>query len=87
MKINSFAFDSQNKEFVKVTNGIEVGTSFIPTEAIAIRVVSINIGKPVLGFTYRRVNAEFLSEVKDGGQFETILNTERPKHYQFIGRI
>lgn len=86
-KMNQICFDSQNKEIVKLTNGIELNKEFIPTEALAIRVVSLNAGKPVLGFTYRKINSEFLSDAKDGGQFETILNQNKPLHYEFIGRI
>ena len=86
-KINQFVFDSQNKEFVKITNGIELNGNLVPTEGLAIRVVSLNNGKPVLGFTYRKINSEFLSDAKDGGQFETILKENKPLHYEFIGRI
>lgn len=86
-KINQFVFDSQNKEFVKITNGHELNGIFTPTEGLAIRVVSLNKGKPVLGLTYRKINSEFLSDAKDGGQFDAIINSNKPLHYEFIGRI
>ncbi len=86
-KINQVCFDSENKEFVKITNGIMPHGDFIPTEAIAIRIVSLDNTKPVIGFTYRKVDHEKLSEGKDGGFFASILDTEKPVGYKFIGRI
>jgi hypothetical protein len=95
-KINQVCFDSENKEFVKITNGIPVeendslginGREVVPTEALALRVISLNQGKPVLGYTYRKVNPAKLSIAEDGGQLEAILTTEKPKHYEFMGRV
>lgn len=91
-KINQFCFDSQNKEFVKITNGIPVNEGchecgITPTEGLALRIVSLDNGVPVIAYTYRKVDPTFLSDAKDGGQFEAILSTEKPKHYTFIGRV
>lgn len=88
-KINQLCFDSQNKEFVKITNGItcdETGGEFAPTEALALRIVSINKGKLVLAYTYRKVNPEFLTEAQDGGQFEAVLYSST-SNFESIGRI
>lgn len=94
IKINSWCFDSENKEHVKITNGIEgliggVSRQFIPTEGIALRVVGLRAGLPLIGFTYRKVNQEKLSLVSDGGALDAILNADKPEQKNFIciGRI
>lgn len=90
-EINDVVFDSQNKETVKITNGIRIGAELVPTEALAVRVVSIGPDtKPTLGLTYRKVNAEFLSETGQSNDFFKLLfSTEKSHalHFDFIGRI
>jgi hypothetical protein len=91
IKINSWCFDSENKEHVKITNGVELGQliHFVATEAIALRVVGLKAGVPLIGFTYRKVNHEKLSLVDDGGSLDAILNADKPEQKNFIciGRI
>lgn len=88
-KINQLCFDSQNKEFVKISNGVtspDTEGKFTPTEALALRIVSINKGKLVVAYTYRKVNPEFLTEAKDGGHFDSILFSSN-NSFESIGRI
>lgn len=86
-KINQICFDSENKEFVRITNGVEVSGEFVPTEALAIRFVCLNEGKPTLAFTYRQVKSSFLSETTHNS-FEALLDSpKKPQYYSFIGRV
>ena len=90
-KINQVCYDSENKEFVKITNGIPViegKPEITPTEAIALRVISLNKGKPVIAFTYRKVNPAHLKPYgNDDGTFEAFTQTEKPVHFEFMGRV
>ncbi len=90
LKINQVAFDSENKEFVLISNGIEIGQSFIPTEAIAMRIVGWNeFAQPIIGFTYRKVNCEKLSSCKHTKEtfFGDTMENQHPIHYKNIGRV
>ncbi len=60
-KINQVCFDSANKEYVKLTNGTDANGVFVPTEAIALRVVSVDKGVPRIAYTYRKVNPSCLT--------------------------
>lgn len=65
MKINELVFDAENKEFVKITNGIPViegKPEITPTEGIALRIINFHAGNPVYGWTYRKVNPARLGQ-------------------------
>lgn len=72
--MGAICFDRQAKELVKITNGIGADASatgeFIPTEAIALRVVGYRELKrgprPSLAWTYRKVEAKDLEAAPDG---------------------
>ena len=74
IKMGSICFDRESKELVKVSNGIAPDSSatgaFIPTEAIALRVVGYRELKrspvPSLAWTYRKVEAKNLSLAEGG---------------------
>lgn len=88
MKINDVVFDSENKEFVKISNGIEKDGKFVPTEAIAMRVIGLSQNKPVIGYTYRQVKEDKLSTInRDNGEFEAFMTLNKPVHFEFIGRL
>lgn len=81
-----------NKEFVKISNGTDAGGTFVPTEAIALRVIDIlSSGKPQIAYTYRGVDASKLSpltRITDGDHFERAFNNAvTGGHFQFIGRV
>lgn len=88
-KINQVVKNTKNKEIIKLTNGIEKDGNFIPTEAIALRVLGLNKGMPVIGYTYISVKPEDLAQtIADrSGHFESILGVEKPTKYFFVGRI
>lgn len=83
IKMGSICFDRAAKEIIKITNGIGADASatgeFIPTEAIALRVVGYRELKrgprPSLAWTYRKVEAKDL-ELAQGGRtaFEGALS-------------
>lgn len=96
--INQTVFDTANKEFVKLTNGTDANGVFVPTEAIALRVIDIlKNGKVQIAFTYRKVDVSKLTTLtpatgfttdSDVDHFETLLSgNEENEHYQFIGRV
>jgi hypothetical protein len=100
MKANQIVWDSENKEYVVITNGIPITENFketgriTPTEAIALRVIGLDDkegGKPVLAFTYRKVNAEKLSVLDnpDAAKWikDYIIGKPINKHYRFAGRV
>ena len=74
IKMGSICFDRQAKELVKITNGIGADASatgeFIPTEAVALRVVGYKELKrgprPSLAWTYRKVEAKELVLAEGG---------------------
>ena len=74
IKLGSICFDAHSKELVKITNGIGEDASatgeFVPTEAIALRVVGCRELKrdpvPSLAWTYRKVEAKDLMLAEDG---------------------
>lgn len=81
IKMGSICFDRAAKEIIKITNGIGADASatgeFVPTEAIALRVVGYRELGPVpsLAWTYRKVEAKDL-ELAQGGRaaFEGALS-------------
>ena len=82
--INTVCADMDMKETVKITNGIEDGGVFTPTEAIALRVVGIlPNGDPKIAFTYRKVNPAALVPLADTAFPD--LRAVRPS--RFAGRI
>jgi hypothetical protein len=94
--INQTVYDSENKEFVKITNGTAGldGSNFVPTEGIALRVIDLlKSGKPQIAFTYRKVDPTKLSALthaSDSDHFQTIFEgklNDKDAHYQFIGRV
>lgn len=85
-KINQVVYDSEAKEFVKLTNGTDAGGVFTPTEAIALRLISMNKGKPQIAFTYRQVKPEFLKETTYQGYFDTFMVNNNPG-FEWIGRV
>ena len=92
--MNQIVFDSENKEFVKISNGIPIveGKPEIkPTEAIALRVIDIlKSGRVQIAFTYRKVDASKLSLLThehDADHIAKILESGEADHYQFIGRV
>jgi hypothetical protein len=90
MKLNQFVFDSENKEFVIITNGTEdADKNLIPTEATALRYLGLNNGLPVLAFTYRKVTASSLSPTKCSNHITPILegNIGKNSTHEFIGRV
>lgn len=107
--LNEVAYDSEAKEFVKITNlrcpicaqgnkhpdvlngrhpvrGVECATE--PFEAIALRLITLNRGKVVIGFTYRQINPAFLKKTTHKMN-ELDIFTANPEgiHYSFIGRV
>lgn len=95
-KINQFVYDSENKEFLKITNGIPIqendslgisGREVIPTEGIALRVVSVIDGLPSIGFTYRKINPAAIHAAVDNGLFDEIMEISKPIHFNYIGRV
>jgi hypothetical protein len=100
--MNEVAYDTQAKEFVKITNmvcrlcqqgdrahqikGVECATE--PFEAVAIRLITFNQGKATLGFTYRAVDAKLLQKTTHK-LAELDVMTENPigQFYTFIGRV
>ena len=65
IKLGSICFDAHSKELVKITNGIgeDASGEFVPTEAIALRVVGYELKRdpvPSLAWTYRKVEAKDL---------------------------
>lgn len=96
-KINEIVFDAENKEYVKISNGIPVEENdalginereVTPTEAIALRVVGINKGVPSIAYTYRKVNPEKLSKTShQPTYFDTIMAYGNPKRFVFVGRV
>lgn len=88
MKINDICFDSENKEHVRISNGIEKDGVLVPTEAIAIRFIGMDNGKPILAFTYRKVDATKLSfPSPDNGSWAALFETAKSIHFSFIGRV
>lgn len=88
MKINDVCFDRENKELVMISNGIDVGGEFIPTEAVAIRYLGINDkkNKPCLAYTHRKVKKEFL-EISEGDKSIFTDLFDAGKKIGFIGRV
>lgn len=92
-KIGQVVFDMENKEHVKLTNGTDAGGVFVPSEAIAIRFISFDQdSKPVLAYTYRKVNPAYLSanvkrhEGTDDIDVLLMGETVNPC-FNFIGRV
>lgn len=97
-KINQVVFDTENKEFVKITNlrpalkADEFGEQgeMIPFEGVALRITQINkkTKKPIICFTYRKITANKLRETADSWScFDDIINSDKPEHFEFLGRI
>jgi len=87
-KINQTVFDSENKEYVKITNGFEKANGLIePNEGIALRVLGFREGKPIIAFTYRKVNPKFLSACEGKVAIDTVFNLQTYDHYDFVGRV
>jgi hypothetical protein len=86
-KINQTVYDSENKEYVKITNGIQHSGDFIPTEGIALRVLGFREGKPIIAFTYRKVNPMFLSSCHGDAPIDTLFDSKDCEHFDFIGRV
>lgn len=88
-KINQICYDSEAKEYVKLSNGTDgMGQGpFVPTEAIALRVVCVDKGIPQVAYTYRAVNPARLTVANNqaltGSTFDSVLSG--CKH--FVGRI
>lgn len=59
-KINEVVLHLPNKEFVQITNGTDAGGVFAPTEAMALRVIGFEAGKPIIAYTYIAVRPEQL---------------------------
>ena len=94
MVMNQIVFDSENKEFVKISNGIPIiegKPEIVPTEAMALRVIDIlPSGKPQIAFTYRKVNPKYLSQCcfkTDIEHFAKVFEGKDDGHFQFIGRV
>ena len=66
IKMGSICFEHTAKELVQITNGTDKGGVFVPTEAIALRVVGYRKLKPSIAFTYRGVLPENLSLAEGG---------------------
>lgn len=83
MKINEIVYDAENKEFVKISNGIPVvegKPEIVPTEAIALRIINFHRGQPVFRFTYRKVNPTRLAEnIGDATWFDDALKCSAGK--------
>jgi hypothetical protein len=72
--INKVYFDRQAKELVKLTNGTDEGGVFVPTEAIALRVMGVDKkGKASIAFTYRHVDPAYLGEQTGDLAFNSAL--------------
>lgn len=87
-KINQIVFDEYAKDYVRISNGIshkDDGSDFVPTEAIALRVVAFDNGKPVVAYTYRKVDPKHLRETVVSTEPFANLPEKLNKHY--IGRI
>ena len=63
-KMNMVCFDSNTKDIVQISNGKEENGEFIPTEALAYRVVGVANRRPVVAFTYIKVIPETLSPAR-----------------------
>ena len=95
MKINQIVFDCQNKEYVKISNGIHIAEGkpeIIPTEAIALRIIDVlKSGKPQIAYVYRSVKADKLSPLThttDTDHFNTVFSgLTTAEHFQFVGRV
>ena len=92
MKINQVVFDSENKEFVKISNGIEKDGKLIPTEAIALRIIDVmSTGRLEVAFTYRKVDASRLCPLTRGESatlFDAVMERhDGGKHFHYIGRV
>lgn len=73
-------------------DGKPCGCLYAPSEAIAIRLLSMEGGKPLIAWTYRRVNPAALSESKmTTEEFTEMMGDQfspRSKEgKQFIGRV
>lgn len=100
MRTNEIVFDLVAKEFVIVSNGIPVKDKdgyetldLIPTEGMALRVAGLTKeGKPIIAFTYRKLDSEKLSKLETPSSCQWILDFVRmevgdSKHYRYIGRV
>ena len=91
MKINDIVWDDDAKELVKLTNGTDAGGVFVPTEAMAMRVLDINKkGRPVIGFTYRRVRAAMVRDVPEinaGSAGSVFDQLDKADKTLYVGRI
>lgn len=87
-KINQIVFDSENKEYVKLSNGTDAGGKFVPTEAVAVRIIGFNEeNKPIVAFTYRKVNPEKLTTTFSETNLFEMIRLEKPIHFEYIGRV
>jgi hypothetical protein len=90
MKINEIVYDTENKEYVKLSNGTDQDGIFVPTEAIALR-LGFSDGKPRIAFTYRHVKASFLHKLESPeavSWFDSYLQSPMiNKHFNFLGRV
>jgi hypothetical protein len=104
IKINDWCYDRFAKEYVKVTNmrcplcakgdtlhqikGVECAKE--PCEAVAVRLLNFNDGKPSFGFTYRNVRTESLEKcptVPFAPDMVLSAGHGNFKHFDFIGRV
>lgn len=97
MKINEIVWDRENKEYVKISNGIPVvegKPEITPTEAVALRIIGFSQGgeqKPCISFTYRKVKAEYLLSLNgplaDDWMIKILESKTINKHFNFLGRV
>ncbi len=86
-KINQVCYDSENKEYVKISKGIEKDGVLTPTEVIALRVVAGSNATQnfLIAFTYRKVNPRSLS-VCDGDT-QNMFDVPEKGEFKYIGRV
>lgn len=96
MKINEIVWDRENKEYVKISNGIPVvegKPEIMPTEAIALRIIGFceRENKPCIAFTYRKVKSEFLSPIEHPLRNDWMMKFLQAKtvnkHFTYEGRV
>lgn len=81
--VNQVCFDRAAKEIVKITNGTQEGDTFIPTEAMALRVLGVTSDRHAsIGFTYRNVDPTQLYPLSESQVFSEIGTV---KHW--LGRV
>ena len=91
-QINETAYDTEAKELVKISNGTPICKFFqkgvSPTEAVAIRFLTLNQGKPQLAFTYRKVDPKKLRKTTHTlDMLDTLGENPYTQHYDFLGRV